>query len=187
MGFVEVSYVGTTTECSLVERRYYILGVVVHYGASTGLCLPSASSLLCWRHLQSQTHERCMIGCFGIQVFMPYNYLVDSTVRKLLNLNLEGAILIFDEAHNLEAVCGESASWDLTAADLASAVQEVWLRLQTSMPCLLFFVTQGSLLEILFSFVGHLLVECAQTQRCLDAALDPARAHGNPNPKRQVL
>lgn len=31
------------------------------------------------------------------------------------------------QAHNLEGVCGESASFDLTAADLAGCIQEVVL------------------------------------------------------------
>lgn len=34
-------------------------------------------------------------------IFMPYNYLVDSSTRASLNINLENSILIFDEAHNL--------------------------------------------------------------------------------------
>lgn len=36
-------------------------------------------------------------------VFMPYNYLLDGRSRAGLKmLSLEGAILIFDEAHNVE-------------------------------------------------------------------------------------
>jgi Rad3-related DNA helicase len=34
-------------------------------------------------------------------IFMPYNYLVDVSIRDSLNINLEDAVLIFDEAHNL--------------------------------------------------------------------------------------
>lgn len=37
-------------------------------------------------------------------IFMPYNYLLDARTRSGLNmLTLEGAVLIFDEAHNVEA------------------------------------------------------------------------------------
>ena len=36
-------------------------------------------------------------------VFLPYNYLVDTKTRTTIKqLTWEGAVLIFDEAHNLE-------------------------------------------------------------------------------------
>jgi DEAD_2 len=47
-------------------------------------------------------------------VFMPYNYLVDPEVRRNLTISLADSVLIFDEAHNLEAICGDAASFDLT-------------------------------------------------------------------------
>ncbi|CAG8520049.1 2929_t:CDS:10 [Ambispora leptoticha] len=37
-------------------------------------------------------------------IFLPYNYLVDANSRKAQNLNLDNAILIFDEAHNLARI-----------------------------------------------------------------------------------
>eukprot|EP01083_Nonionella_stella_P198039 727513_1 len=58
-------------------------------------------------------------------VFMPYNYLVDPKIRRTLDVNLNNAIIIFDEAHNLEDVCSNASSFDLTAADVAGAVSEV--------------------------------------------------------------
>lgn len=49
-------------------------------------------------------------------VFMPYSYMVDSSVRKTLdNLSLKGSVVIFDEAHNVESVCSDAASFELTA------------------------------------------------------------------------
>lgn len=36
-------------------------------------------------------------------IFLPYNYLIDSHIRQSLNMELEGASVIFDEAHNLES------------------------------------------------------------------------------------
>lgn len=46
-------------------------------------------------------------------VFMPYNYVTDdvSSMHKLL----AGAVLILDEAHNVEAVCQDTASFDLSS------------------------------------------------------------------------
>lgn len=44
-------------------------------------------------------------------VFMPYNYLIDSKTRSGLNmLRLENAILIFDEAHNVEVILSDLAA-----------------------------------------------------------------------------
>ena len=35
---------------------------------------------------------------------MPYNYLVDASTRRALNIELTHDVLIFDEAHNIEKV-----------------------------------------------------------------------------------
>ena len=34
-------------------------------------------------------------------IFLPYNYLVDRSSRRALNIDLRDAVVIFDEAHNL--------------------------------------------------------------------------------------
>lgn len=34
-------------------------------------------------------------------MLLPYQYLVDATARKLMNIDLYNSIIIFDEAHNL--------------------------------------------------------------------------------------
>lgn len=50
-------------------------------------------------------------------VFMPYNYVVQelgSTPDLVRN-----TILILDEAHNVEAVCQDTASFDLTSGALS--------------------------------------------------------------------
>lgn len=38
-------------------------------------------------------------------VFMPYNYLIDSKTRGGLGIQWQNAVLIFDEAHNVEVSC----------------------------------------------------------------------------------
>lgn len=58
-------------------------------------------------------------------VFMPYNYLIDvENRRSLSSIHWEDCVLIFDEAHNLESVCADAASVDLTPAMLAGCVSE---------------------------------------------------------------
>ena len=37
-------------------------------------------------------------------VFCPYTYLLDPLVRAAMEVDVEGAVLIFDEAHNIEDV-----------------------------------------------------------------------------------
>ncbi|XP_042348156.1 regulator of telomere elongation helicase 1 isoform X2 [Plectropomus leopardus] len=58
-------------------------------------------------------------------IFMPYNYLLDPKSRRAHNIELNKAVVIFDEAHNVEKTCEESTSFDLTPYDVASAITAV--------------------------------------------------------------
>ena len=58
-------------------------------------------------------------------LFMPYNYLLDSKARRALNIDLSSDVLIFDEAHNIERVCADAASFNLTSLDVAGSVREI--------------------------------------------------------------
>ncbi|XP_035238042.1 regulator of telomere elongation helicase 1 isoform X2 [Anguilla anguilla] len=58
-------------------------------------------------------------------IFMPYNYLLDHKSRKAHSIELNGAVIIFDEAHNVEKMCEESTSFDLTPYDMATAIKAV--------------------------------------------------------------
>lgn len=58
-------------------------------------------------------------------VFLPYNYLIDAKTRGGLGIQWHSAVLIFDEAHNVEQVCSDSMSFDLPAAALAGAIEEL--------------------------------------------------------------
>ncbi|KJE91589.1 DEAH helicase isoform 6, variant [Capsaspora owczarzaki ATCC 30864] len=73
---------------------------------------------VCPYYLSRQLQNR------GEIIFMPYNYLLDPTARKAANLNLANSIIIFDEAHNLESICEDSASFQLTSLDIAMAISE---------------------------------------------------------------
>ncbi|KAK3736262.1 hypothetical protein QZH41_008088 [Actinostola sp. cb2023] len=73
-------------------------------------------------------------------IFMPYNYLLDAKSRKAHNLDISGSIVVFDEAHNVEKVCEETVSFDLTSFDMASCVEDVIL-------CMEFLANQTTGLE----------------------------------------
>lgn len=51
-------------------------------------------------------------------VLAPYNYLIDPFVRSTLNINLSGAILILDEAHNIETFCRDAMSLQVSRSQL---------------------------------------------------------------------
>lgn len=58
-------------------------------------------------------------------VLLPYNYLLDNSIRATLKLDWQNSIIIFDEAHNLERVASDAASFTLTSTDLAGCISEL--------------------------------------------------------------
>jgi regulator of telomere elongation helicase 1 len=58
-------------------------------------------------------------------LFAPYNYLIDKDNRRsLTGIEWENTILIFDEAHNLEGICADAASFDLSSSHLTACIEE---------------------------------------------------------------
>ncbi|PNW86513.1 hypothetical protein CHLRE_02g089608v5 [Chlamydomonas reinhardtii] len=59
-------------------------------------------------------------------VFLPYNYLLDPGTRRTMadSINWSNAVVIFDEAHNVESVSSDSCSFDITAKQLTDAMLE---------------------------------------------------------------
>jgi regulator of telomere elongation helicase 1 len=49
-------------------------------------------------------------------LFVPYNYLIDRNARDSLDLDWANDVIIIDEAHNLESICSDALSFDLTPA-----------------------------------------------------------------------
>ncbi|CAM0881561.1 unnamed protein product [Alopecurus aequalis] len=58
-------------------------------------------------------------------LFAPYNYLIEpGNRRSLTGIPWDNAVLIFDEAHNLESICADAASFDLLPSTLTSCIAE---------------------------------------------------------------
>lgn len=61
-------------------------------------------------------------------VFCPYSYVLDPSVRQAAGLScadLTGRIVILDEAHNVESVCRDAGSAELTLDQLKAALSAV--------------------------------------------------------------
>eukprot|EP01041_Mallomonas_annulata_P002372 gene2372-4604_t len=58
-------------------------------------------------------------------ILLPYNYLLDTSIRVSLKIEWKNAIVIFDEAHNLERVASDSASISISSADIAQCIKEL--------------------------------------------------------------
>jgi regulator of telomere elongation helicase 1 len=56
---------------------------------------------------------------------LPYNYLFDASMRRAQKIDITNAIVIVDEAHNLEKHAEETASFDLTPIILANCIDDV--------------------------------------------------------------
>uniref|UniRef100_A0A1I8F0W0 Helicase ATP-binding domain-containing protein n=1 Tax=Wuchereria bancrofti TaxID=6293 RepID=A0A1I8F0W0_WUCBA len=57
-------------------------------------------------------------------ILLPYNYIVDPSLRHKHNIQLEGNIVIFDEAHNLESICEESTSVSFSTTQISACIKE---------------------------------------------------------------
>ncbi|RKP20840.1 DNA repair helicase, partial [Rozella allomycis CSF55] len=55
-------------------------------------------------------------------IFCPYNYIVDPMIRKTMDIELKGNVLIIDEAHNIEDVARDAASFIVKQENLVAAI-----------------------------------------------------------------
>lgn len=58
-------------------------------------------------------------------VFAPYNYLIDPVVREAMGVELDNDIIIIDEAHNVEDICREGGSFEITDDQLGQLELEL--------------------------------------------------------------
>lgn len=58
-------------------------------------------------------------------IFVPYNYLIDPCIQMFSKLPLENAIVIIDEAHNIEKMCEEASSTAINTTQIGAAIQDL--------------------------------------------------------------
>ncbi|RYH25136.1 hypothetical protein EON65_15955 [archaeon] len=58
-------------------------------------------------------------------IFCPYSYLLDPGIRKAMKMPLRNAVVIFDEAHNIEDIARDGASIDVLPRDFELAIFEL--------------------------------------------------------------
>ena len=56
---------------------------------------------------------------------MPYNYILDPTIRKSLKISIKDDILIIDEAHNIAQMIEETNSFILTKNTFKRVIKEI--------------------------------------------------------------
>ncbi len=56
-------------------------------------------------------------------LFCPYNYLIDPVIRSSMGINIQHAVLIFDEAHNIEDISRSAAHYIFSLAHLSYSQQ----------------------------------------------------------------
>lgn len=58
-------------------------------------------------------------------IFLPYNYLLDPKARRAQQLDIKNSVIILDEAHNIERMCEDSASFQIRSTDITLCIEEV--------------------------------------------------------------
>ena len=48
----------------------------------------------------------------------PYNYVLNPDIRKAIGLDLSGAVIVFDEAHNVETASEDACSVSVLVDEL---------------------------------------------------------------------
>ncbi|CAH2052351.1 unnamed protein product, partial [Iphiclides podalirius] len=67
---------------------------------------------------------RSMVASAHI-VFCPYNYLIEPAIRSSMQIDLAGNVVIIDEAHNIEDICRDAATFTFTRDNVRAALKEL--------------------------------------------------------------
>jgi Fanconi anemia group J protein len=58
-------------------------------------------------------------------IFCPYNYLIDPLLREVMDINVDGNIVLLDEAHNIEDAARSAGSLEITDIQLIALQRDV--------------------------------------------------------------
>ena len=87
-------------------------------------------------------------------VFCPYNYVVDPGIRGATGIELDGAVVIFDEGHNIEDVAREAGSVAVTKQEVEDALNGMIRPRQTSQHHFSFLQVEAALNKLHGWLVG---------------------------------
>lgn len=66
-------------------------------------------------------------------LFVPYNYLLNRSTRDSIDLDWANDVVIIDEAHNLESICSDAVSFDLTPTVRQGCMRELTQSIEKAM------------------------------------------------------
>ncbi|CDW83417.1 rtel1 protein [Stylonychia lemnae] len=78
-----------------------------------------SSQIVCPYYLQKSRIQ------YSDLILMPYNYLIDPKIRENFKINYENSIIIMDEAHNVERVAEDVASFEIHINQLHTVLGEL--------------------------------------------------------------
>ena len=56
-------------------------------------------------------------------LLLPYNYVFSENIRKIMRFSLQDAIIVFDEAHNVESSSEQANSYKINLDELREALK----------------------------------------------------------------
>ncbi len=62
---------------------------------------------------------------FADIIFLPYNYIFDKKLLSIIKIDLNESILLVDEAHNIDKVCEDSYSTELTTKTIDNCLDDL--------------------------------------------------------------
>ena len=62
---------------------------------------------------------------FADLILMPYNYLIDPKIRENFKIDYANSVIILDEAHNIEKVSEDVASFEISINMFHAVLQEL--------------------------------------------------------------
>ncbi|KAK8580754.1 hypothetical protein V6N12_071007 [Hibiscus sabdariffa] len=91
-------------------------------------------------------------------VFCPYNYIINPVIRGAMDVDIKGAIIVLDEAHNIEDIAREAGSLDLE--------EDALIKLQTELHQLK--MINANIYQPLYEMAMNLLSWIEQTKSKLE-------------------